>query len=285
MTPLRLRLRRLFRFLLLSLIVVWASSPATLPEVAARATPEPESSSRPLDLAAIALDPFDLTAHGLQSYRAGDSRYLTTDDAANLIAEIQEKSPAETAKVLNHSRFARGYTLTNDNLTVPGDVGSNLNGFVQSTILEFPDAPAAMAAYDSLTAWPPTSEVAIDTNEPSVGDASQLVTYTTGGGESPSQQVTQLTFRSDNLVAWVLLSARAAPDAAPTLTTSLGQTLLQKIDWERTGHAPNPATAPSGSTRPHQGLGITSPSSTVRLRSWIALSCNGTLVQVDKLFR
>ncbi|MGI8484490.1 MAG: hypothetical protein ACR2OU_09510, partial [Thermomicrobiales bacterium] len=233
MAPLRLRLQRISRLLLLPLIVVLACAPATLPADAATATPGPVSSSRPLDLAAIAINPHDLNALGLQPYTTGDNRYLTTDAAANLIAEIQEKSPTDTSVVLIDAHFVLGYTLTNDNLTSPGDIGSNLNGYIQSTVLEFPDTPAAMAAYDSLITWPPTSGVAIDTSEPSVSDESQLVTYTSGGGESPSQQITQLTLRSDNLVAWIIFSARNAPTNAPALTSFLGQTILQKIAKER----------------------------------------------------
>jgi hypothetical protein len=248
MAPLCLGRLRFVRFLILICLATLTFFSGTLPAVAASATPEPEPASSFLDLAAIALNPHDLKALGLQPYDTGDSRYLTTEDAANLIAEVHGESPSDTANVLTNARFVRGYTLTNDNLTAPGDAGSDLNGFVQSTILEFSNAPAATAAYDSLTTWPDMSGVAIHPSESSPGDASQLVNYTSGGGESPSQQITQLTFRSDNLVAWVIFSARTAPDDAPALTTSLGQTLLQKIDKERAGHAPNPATAPSGSS-------------------------------------
>lgn len=228
MAPPHLQSHRLHRILLsIGLVVLTLGLMTPLATIAARATPEP--SSRPRDLAAIALKPLDLNTLGLQPYGIGDSRYLTIDDTANLIAEIQEQSLTETARVLNSAHLARGYTLTNDNLTPPGDPGSGLNGFVQSTILEFPSTPAATAAYDSLTTWPSTSGVAINASEPSLGDASQLVAYTTGGGESPAQQVIQLTFRSNNLVAWIIFSARTAPNDAPALMASLGQLLLEKM--------------------------------------------------------
>ncbi len=230
MAPPHLQSHRLYRILLsISLVVLTLASVTPLSTIAAAPTPEPDPSPRPRDLATIALDPLDLKTLGLQPYGIGDSLYLTIDDAANLIAEIQGKPPSETAKLLNSARLVRGYTLTNDNLTLPGDPGSDLNGFVQSTILEFPSTPAATAAYASLTTWPSTSDVAINTSERSLGDASQLVAYTTGGGESPAQQIIQLTFRSNNLVVWIIFSARAAPNDAPALMTSLGQLLLDKI--------------------------------------------------------
>jgi len=187
------------------------------------------------DLAAIALNPLDIGAFGLQPYGIGDGRYLDKTAAANLIAEIENRPLAQIEPMLEQSRFVRGYTLTNDNLTPPGAAGSGLNGLLQSTILELPDAATATTVFNALGVG---TGAAVVPGTASVGDASVLVTYASGGIESPSSQSSQIIFRTGNVVAWVLLTARSTPVDANALTMSLGFRLLDKIGIVQGGNAP-----------------------------------------------
>ncbi len=189
----------------------------------------------PVDLAAIALNPLDIAAFGLQPYGIGDGRYLDKSAAARLISEIYNRPPAAVEPVLATPGFIQGYTLTNDNLTPPGAIGSELNGLIQSTILELPDDAAATGLFDSLKSM--SGSIMIPDAE-QVGNASVLVSFAAGGNESPSSQGTMLTFRTGNVFAWVLFTARSVPVDVAGLTTSLGFRLLDKVGIVQSGSAP-----------------------------------------------
>jgi len=189
----------------------------------------------PVDLAAIALNPLDIAAFGLQPYGIGDGRYLDKSAAARLISEVYTRPSAAVEPVLATPGFIQGYTLTNDNLTPPGATGSELNGLIQSTILQLPDEAAAMVLFDTLERVPGATTIP---DAEQVGNASVLVSFAAGGNESPSSQGTMLTFRTGNVVAWVLFTARSAPVDAAGLTTSLGFRLLGKVGIVQGGSAP-----------------------------------------------
>lgn len=189
----------------------------------------------PVDLAAIALNPLDIAAFGLQPYGSGDGRYFDKSAAARLISEIYNRPPAAVEPVLATPGFIQGYTLTNDNLTPPGAIGSELNGLIQSTILELPDDAAATGLFDSLKSM--SGAMTIPDAE-QVGNASVLVSFAAGGNESPSSQGTMLTFHTGNVVAWVLFTARSVLVDVAGLTTSLSVRLLDKVGIVQSGSAP-----------------------------------------------
>lgn len=224
-----LRLRRCIALVCLMLLT-FHSLAATVSAQDATTVPAP-----PVDLAAIALNPLDIAAFGLQPYGIGDGRYLDKTAAARLISEVYNRPTAAVESVLATSGFIQGYTLTNDNLTPPGAAGSGSNGLIQSTILELPDEVAATGLFDSLKSM--SGAITIPDAE-QVGNASVLVSSAAGGNESPSSQGTMLTFRTGNVVAWVLFTARLAPVDAAGLMTSLAFRLLEKIGIVQGGNAP-----------------------------------------------
>lgn len=208
------------------------------------ATPAPvmgqgsPASDAPLDLAAMALNPLDLAAFGLQPYGIGDARDLDAAAAGNLIAESHGVPANDVSTLLGENALLRAYTLTNDNLTSPGAEEANLNGFVQSTVLHLPDETAASAVYAVIADWTAAGVTAAEPPS-ALGDEAQTVTYATGGGEGPSYQMTQTTFRAGVLVGWVSLAARESPPDAGQLTASMATRFVEKMTIIEGGNAPD----------------------------------------------
>ena len=197
------------------------------------------ASAAPLDLAAMALNPLDLAAFGLQPYGIGDARYLDAVAAGNLIAESHAVPASDISALLDANGLLQAYTLTNDNLTSPGAEGANLNGFVQSTVLRLPDETTASAVYTVITDWSAAGEVTTAEPPSAPGDEAQSASYTIGGGEGPSYQMTQTTFRADKFVAWVSLGTRESPPDAGQLTASMAARFAEKMTIIDGGNGPD----------------------------------------------
>jgi len=186
-----------------------------------------------LDLAAIAINPLDLTVMGYSSSMIGDGGYLNAESATTLVAEAYRKPPAAAARIVTGNGIGRGYTLTNDLVAT----SSRSDERITSTLLQAADQESASSTYQALTR---TTEqgVTIGGGEATVGDASQIVAYSTEQGAGLVLKTTQITFRSGDLLASVSISAQRPSAAVEEQLGLIAPQLLQKIELVRNGGAP-----------------------------------------------
>ena len=227
--------RRLHRWLLLASVVAWVLAPlASANPLHAIAQFEDEQGSLAIDLAAIAINPLDLAVLSLPGAAIANGQYLSEQSASLVIARSYRK-PLDAARgLVSGNGFQRGYTLTNE-IVESGDTNGPLR--IASTLLVSSDPDSARALYRALTE---TAEkgVTVVSDETVIGDASQVVSYTTDASVDGVIMTMQITVRSGSWVTWASVSAHELPRDARDLVASIGGELLRKVELIQNGGSP-----------------------------------------------
>ncbi len=225
---------RLWRSLLLTLAISLA--PGSLlwswTSPAASAQFDTGSDVAGLDLAAIAINPFDLATLGISSSFILDGRYLSPESASSLIARSYRTSPESATKLISTYHANWGYTLA---LEISGS-GTDGNQQIVSTLFQVEGPDTASSLYAGLTAHA-ESGVTIISSDSSLGDVSQTVKYTNDQGSGGLIRTTQITSRSGSLVGIVSISTRSSTDTTDRINSIVRQ-LLQKISIISSGASP-----------------------------------------------
>lgn len=178
--------------------------------------------TKELDLAAIAINPFDLAVLGIPSSVILEGRYLSPESASSLIVRSYRTSPESARKLIVANQADRGYTLV---LEIPGS-GADGNQQVVSSLFQLDDPDTASSLFTGLTAHA-ASGVSVASTGATVGDASQIVKYTSDQGSGGLVRTMQITFKTGSLIGVVAVSSRSSTDTTDRVN-AIARQLLQK---------------------------------------------------------
>lgn len=229
---------RLWRSLLLTLVISLASESLLWASLSSAAGAQFDTGSHTgsgvagLDLAAIAINPFDLANLGISSSIILEGRYLSPESASSLVARSYRTSPESASKLISAYRANWGYTLA---LEIPGS-GTDGNQQIVSTLFQVDGPDTASSLFAGLTAHT-ESGISVISSDSSVGDASQIVKYSSDQGSGNLIRTTQITFRSGSLVGIVSVSTRSSLGTTDRIN-AIARQLLQKIAIVSGGASP-----------------------------------------------
>src|SRR5215218_6790636 len=229
---------------LLLLVVSLAPGLALAAHLRTSPLASPMASSAPvvrtLDLAAMALTPFDLDDVGLTGFGQQTSEFLTLEEQVEQLAAAPslDKDAEAIRAGLSVAGFQRRYQRQLGLPSWPGSPPSRLRTFVAPYVIEYASIEGAAAGFALLETEASYAGMKDVPGTGVIGDRSEITYFRRVSDNREPYRALDLTFQVDNLVAG--LTGGEFGGREPDLATveALGELLLGKVRRGQSGSRP-----------------------------------------------
>jgi hypothetical protein len=186
---------------------------------------------RTVDLAAMALTPFDLDDVGLTGFGQQTSEFLTLEEQVEqLVAAPSLGKDAEAIRAgLSGAGFQRRYQRQLGLPSRPGAPPSRLRTFVAPYIIEYASLEGAVTGFTLLE----TEEAGAGMKDVSgthvIGNRSEITRFRRSTDYGEPYRALDLTFQVDNLVAGVTVGEFGGREPDLATVEALAERLLEKV--------------------------------------------------------